>query len=531
MTGPSGKPVHCIGAVVRTDTLFRFRRTAALITLLLTAASVYLIVPDFHTGKTLMQIEGRRVIYNSAAVALGTGMFCSLMLSLTGYYLISNSFRRDILSRTGLIIAASPVKNAQYVFGKFLGNALYLAAIMLACMLSAMVMFMIRGEADIQPFTFLTIYLWISIPTILFSSAAALLFESFPRLSGRFGDVLYFFLWAGMFATPVALFENEVRMFWVHGLEIVGLIPVMEQVQRQLHTSSMSIGMTDYDATRPPILYEGLQWSWEIIGLRILTFVLPAILLAIAAKSFHRFNPARIKSSVRHSRRNLISGLNTMLKPVSRFIQPLASIGGSRASIFNAIRADVFVTLALSPVTTLAMVIFAIISLSVDGTSLREGVLPAIVIALVIALADIATRDSAGGMMNLLFTAPKIKRNYVLWKLASAMVVTLSFTLIPIVRLMSGMRPSGISLMIGTCFVASGAVGLGVLARSQKAFIAFFLMLLYISLNAADEPVFDFAGFHARASVSVQLGYAALSGVLILAGLLRHAVRCRRGEK
>src|SRR5882762_8540455 len=149
-----------IAAIVRTDLHFRFRRTTALVTLLVVAAAVYLIVPDLGSGRTLMQIEGRRVLYNSAAVALGTGMFCSLFLSLAGYYLVSNSFRRDILARTGFIIAATPVSSTGYILGKFIGSGIYLTAIMLACMTSAMVMFFIRGEGRLEPFTFLFTYGW-----------------------------------------------------------------------------------------------------------------------------------------------------------------------------------------------------------------------------------------------------------------------------------------------------------------------------------------------------------------------------------
>ena len=476
-----------------------------------------------------MQIEGGRVIYNSATVALGTGVFCSLVLSLIGYYLISNSFRRDILSRTGLVIAATPVTNARYVVGKFFGNALYLGAIIMGCMLSAMVMFLIRGETAIQPLVFLTTFVWILIPTAGFCAAIALVFESVPALSGRAGDVIYFFLWAGLLAVPIALFENGVRLFWIHGLDIVGLVPVLEQLQSRFHTTSMSIGSTSYDASRPAVLFSGIEWSWRIIGERFLTIVLPAGLLAVAAQSFHRFNPAKIKLSARHSKRNLMGWLNALLKPVTRHLQRLVPAGGRGASMVNSIRADVLATLALSPLTTLAMLIIAVLSISLDVRSVREGVVPVIVVALVMGLADCATRDSSGGMMNLLFTAPGLKRNYVFWKLASALALTFCFTLIPIIRMWSDLPSSGVSLLIGSFFLASAAVGLGILARSQKAFIALILMILYISLSAANEPALDFAGIHANATGAVQVWYGVLSVGLVLAGAARHAVRARRG--
>jgi len=516
-----------IGAIVRTDILFRFRRTAAVVTLLAVAAGVYLIVPDPGTGRTLMQIQGHRVLYNSAAVAVGTGMFCALVLILVGYYLVANSFRRDLVSRTGFIIAATQVTDLRYILGKFLGNVLYLTAVMLACMVSAMVMFLIRGEAALQPFVFISTYAWLIIPVIAFCSAAALAFESLPALSGRFGDLLYFFFWAFLTGFPVALFVNQTGGKWTNSLDITGTVSIIEQLQDQFHTTSMSIGSSTFDTSRAPILYPGLRWGWEMIAQRISTLVLPVALIGLAHMWFHRFNPARIKPATRHSRKKVIGRINVLLKPMTRFIETLASrrwTGRETSSFLNAVRADVLTTLLLSPLTTVAIVVFGILSLCLDLSSLQDGLLPAVFVALVLALADITPRDGDSGMMNLLFTAPKLKTYYVHWKFASALAITLCFTLIPAVRLFSSNPSAAVSLSIGSCFVAGGAVGLGVLAGSQKPFIAFFLMLLYVALNAPDAPVFDFAGFSARATPGVQTGYALLTALVVLAGYVRHRV-------
>ena len=60
-----------IACIVRTDIRFRFRRMAALVTVLIVAAGVYFVVPDISTGRTLIQTGNGRVLYTSAAVALG----------------------------------------------------------------------------------------------------------------------------------------------------------------------------------------------------------------------------------------------------------------------------------------------------------------------------------------------------------------------------------------------------------------------------------------------------------------------------
>ncbi|MGA9363922.1 MAG: hypothetical protein WBW16_06085 [Bacteroidota bacterium] len=289
--------LHRISAIIRTDILFRFRRTAALVTLLFVAAGVYFIVPDVRSGWALMVIEGHRVLYNSATVALGTGMFCAIFLSLIGFYVVSNSFRRDITSRVAFILAATRVTNTEYIVGKFCGNLLYLTSIMFACMLSAMVMFLIRGEGPLQPVVFLATYLWLAIPPIVFCSAAALAFESLPVLSGRFGDALFFIVWATFLGMSASFYESKAGGGFLSALDIAGNLPVLEQLREHFHTQSMSIGWISFDASRQPVLFSGLAWNPEMIGLRLMALIIPAALLG------WRF----IDSIRRGSRRSLVT--------------------------------------------------------------------------------------------------------------------------------------------------------------------------------------------------------------------------------
>ncbi len=224
-----------------------------------------------------MQIDGHRVLYNSASVALGTGMFCVILLSMAGYYLISNSFRRDITSRTAFVLAATPVTNTEYIVGKFFGNFLYLGAVMLACMASAMVMFLIRGESALEPFVFISIYAWLVLPALAFVSAAAITFESLPLLSGRFGDVIYFFVWGALLGLPTALAENNADPGFLGVLDTMGFSSMIHQLQDQFHTKSMSIGSSSFDASRAPMLFSGIVLSWKVIAVRLSALFLPVV--------------------------------------------------------------------------------------------------------------------------------------------------------------------------------------------------------------------------------------------------------------
>ena len=515
--------------IVRTDAIFRLRRTSAMITLLIIAASVYLIVPAVETGRTLMQVEGRRVLYNSTAVALGTSMFCSLFVSMCGYYFVSNSFRRDILSRTGFIVAAAPVTDLEYIVGKFFGSVLYLLAIMLTCMASAMVMFLLRGEGSLEPLTFLSIYIAFVVPALAFSAAIAVAFEALPSLSGRFGDVLYFFVWAGMLGTLAAYIDKGDGSIWARMLDYVGIGSIIGMTRDQFHTTSMSIGASDFNASKPPIFFPGIEWTWKLISIRLASLILPAVLVLATPLWFHRFNPTRIKSLTREGHRNILAKINRLLRQITQFIQRLPSSRGRKISLWNAVRADVMTTFVLSPLTVVAILVFAILSAALEVSAMREGLLPVIVVALILALADIATRDQSSRMMSLLCTAPTLKKRYIGWKFVSALIVTLCFTLIPIFRLMLFDMSSAVSLCIGSCFMASGAIGLGVLVRNQKLYIALFLMLLYIALNASTDPYFDFAGFLARATTLVKISYAFLTILTLFLAHTRYSSLLKKG--
>ncbi len=511
-----------IGAIVRTDIHIRFRRIAAIMTLLFVGCGVYLIIPDLVSGRTLMEIGGQRVIYNSAAVALGTGIFCSFFILVAGFYLVSNSVRRDLLSGTGFLIGSSPVSNTEYIIGKFCGNALYLAVVMLMCLGSSMIMFLLRGERAIEPLVFLWVYAWLTIPAIIFTAAAAIAFESLPLLSGRFGDVVYFFLWGAIVALPIPLMDRPEPSFWAGTVDYMGLVSVVHDVRTRFHTNALSIGMTPFKPENPPLLYSGFSVGYGELVQRLCTCAIPAVFLAAARLWFHRFNPVRTKHSALRSKGNFIVRINRRLKPLTAVLSAATIPYGREPSFPAAVYSDFICSLALSPVTVLAIVICAVLSLSLGVSEIQHGLLPVITGIIIVACAEIATRDRNARSSGFLFTAPGIRQHYIPWKFLSGTTLTFAFTLIPLIRLAPGHPSAALSLFTGSLFLTASAVGAGIITGSPKLFIGSFLMLLYIALNAVNEPVFDFAGFNGTATLSVQAAYVLIAAIILLIAQLRH---------
>ncbi len=510
-----------ISAIARAEIRFRFRRTAALVAWLVVAASVYIIIPNPQIGWALMRINGMRVLYNSAAVALGTGVFCSVILSLAGYYLVSNSLRRDIISRTGIIIAATPMTNLECIGGKSIGNLAYLASIPVACMASAMLMFLLRGESSLEPLVFVSTYLWLTGPVVVFCSTIALAFESLPALSGRFGDLVYFFIWTAIVSFPATELATNPNSSWTSAFDVTGVAMVIRALQEQFHTTEMTIGGATIDPSRPTILFPGITWSTTIIVGRALALFLPILFIGFATLWFHRFNPSRVKMGIQRGKRNILGKVNRMLKPLTRIVWSLAPSEG-RETLGHAVTADVITTLTAVPLIAIGVIGFGIACVALEPNSVVQPILPIIFFVLTFGLADIAVRDNSAGTINLLFTAPGLREKYVVWKFLSVLAVTLMFTLIPMVRLMAVTPRAALSLLIGSCLVSSSATSFGIMTRSPKLFIGFFLMLLYISLNSHEAAALDFAGFNLRATPAVQASYAFVSVALLLLAEIRH---------
>src|SRR5262245_58539876 len=165
--------LHRLAAIVRADFLIRLRRPSTLVVFLLLSALAYLWVPAPSTGRALIQINGQRALYNSAAIGMATAILGTLFVGLFGFYVISNALRRDVLSRCGYVIASTTMRGSEYIAGKFAGNVVFLSVFMCGFMLTSMSMVLVRGEAPLEPFTFMLPYLLLAPPSIVFVSAVA----------------------------------------------------------------------------------------------------------------------------------------------------------------------------------------------------------------------------------------------------------------------------------------------------------------------------------------------------------------------
>ncbi|MCU1246712.1 MAG: hypothetical protein JWN02_2622 [Acidobacteria bacterium] len=520
--------MHRVAAIVRADFLVRFRRLSTVVLFLLLSATAYLWVPPVSSGRTLMEINGQRALYNSAAIGIGTAMLGTIFIGLGGFYVISNAVKRDALSRCGFVMASTTMRSSEYLWGKLLGNILFLTTFMTGFMLTAMAMLLVRGEAPLEPWIFVKQYLLLVPPTIVFVAVLGIVFESIPWLSGRVGDVLYFFLWA----TTLGLVANAMEHgapHWVACFDFTGLGFLMAAMKGTVHTTQISIGASDFDARKGIYVLHGLILDRSWILPRLASLVSPLLLMPVAQLFFHRFDPARLRSAHAKGRRTWLMRLNGLAKPLSRGLTSFATRLGSGNSIVGAALADAAVTMSTMPLLLLFAIGIAIASLVSGSSSLRTGVIPAAFVLVAVAIAEVSCRERRHGAMSLVLAAPGIKQRFVLWKLLSTAITAALFLAAPTIRL-ALIAPRALpGFLIGSAFVCAAAAALGIISSNPKTFIVLFLSFWYVAVNDhGHTPNLDFASLAGVATPSVMALYGTLALLLTIAAEAMYRNRLRR---
>jgi hypothetical protein len=499
--------------LLRAECIVRLRRASTGALLLLLCASAYLLMPDVTQGKAVFIIGNQRVLLTSAATSLATALTGTLLLSLFGFYMISNTIARDARTGVGRLIASTPVGSGSYLLGKFLGNVLYLGIITAAFMAGCMGMHVIRGEGPLEPFTFAATFAFFYLPLIPTVAGFALLFESVPFLSGRAGDVLYFFVWSFLISLPAISIGENGQVGWPMYIDAIGVGMAIAEIARVAHTHTISIGYSSFNASLPPLSFPGVAWSPEILGSRVVASLLALPLLLLAYVGFRRFDPAAGRKTSRKKGATHFPWANDILR--GRWLVPANSWLTGPPSLIRAVGLDVQLSLALSPFIGLVLLAAALVGLLVPAADFRGTWLPAIFFLLVPLLAGISTRDGSSNTGSLIFSAPFLRHRFVAWKFLSGFLLSLLIVFVPLLRIIVTEPMLIPGLLVGILFLSSAATLLGICTGTPKTFVVAFLFFLYIVVNTKSEPALDFAGWNSVATPTVFAAYGVVSLGLI----------------
>lgn len=509
--------IRRVASVVTTDLRVRVRRTSTLVLLFVLCALPYRFVPPSFSGRTPMIVDGHRALLSSSVIALSTACLGSIFLAMLGFYLVSSTIRRDIISRVGSIVAATPITNGEYLAGKLLGNVGFLALIAGFYMLSVMGLHLLRGEGPMEPGVYFATYVAVMGPTVVVVASLALLFECARPLSGRFGDAVYFLVWTAM-VSLTALWEPSAATGWFDFADVLGMIFMLRQVSEHGLHEGISVGNMAFDGTLTPWIFPGIRWNATALATRLGSASVAVPVFVAAGLLFSRFDPVKIRAPDGRTGRGVSAAIHAVMRPLTGgLVRLLRWVPGN---LIGLTLGEVLLTAMLSPLLLVLMVVLAGWGMAAPMGTLGRVVVPASFVVLALAIAGIGVRDADAGTRALLWTAPGVKRSYYAGKLAAAALIATMFVAVPLVRIAAVNPASATSLMIGALWSASLAVALGRVSGSAKLFSGGFLFFLYLVLSANTAPAFDFAGWNGVATNRVRVGYAVATILLAVVSTL-----------
>ncbi len=188
----------------RSDFLDRIRNKSIFIIAFLMMYISYLFFPQNNSSfyYTLDYNFGGffyRGIYNSVWIGwVATIAFISVV-TLIGFYFVRNSIKRERELLIGEITASIGTKSWVFIFGKALGNLLFLLLQMVIVIFITIIMQFVRGESySLEIIKLLTPFFILAAPACFIVSVIAIIFEIIPILRNSFGNVAYFFAWSGI---------------------------------------------------------------------------------------------------------------------------------------------------------------------------------------------------------------------------------------------------------------------------------------------------------------------------------------------
>jgi len=507
--------------MVRADFLERVRRYSFLVTL---AASLYLAYGVAAEKVWIVVGNGYRGVYNSAWIGALMSICCSTFLSLAGFYIVKNAVQRDTDTRVGQILAATPMRKDFYTVAKMLSNFAVLGCMVLILMLAAVVMQFTLGEAhSFSLWKLWSPFILLALPSMLLTAAVAVLFETIPGLRGGIGNVVYFFLWTAGIGLGATGLDDPTGLQLLYRSSRNALRVIDPSDSQEFHFS-LTIGGEHAVRTFP---WNGIDWSIQVLSMRLLWIAVALALALVASLFFHRFDPARP-----WGRRRAAAAAESRLPTAEEKSAVSSAISANVAHLTRLNRTAThsrFLPLVMSELRLMlkgqrwwwyaaagGMLVGQIVSPAVQ---VRSGFLIAAWIWPLLLWSQMGCREARNGTGSLLFSSERsLSRQFpALWT-AGVLVAWLTGAGGGIRLMLSADWHSLAAWVAGAFFIPSLALALGVWSGGPRAFEAIYTIWWYIG-PAHQIPGLDFMG--TTPASSTPGFYAGAAAVLLVVALFR----------
>ena len=274
-----------LAALAGADFRERTRRPGYLVTLAVAVVLGYLALPPASSLYVVMNAGGYRGVYDSAWAGMVTALAGALWLMGGGFYVVRSAIARDQQTRVGQVLAATPLRNAGYLAGKFASNLMVLASMAGVLAVTALVMQLARGESRAVSLGALLLpYTLFTLPVLVLTAAAAVLVETVPVLRGGLGNIAWFFVWIAF-----AIAGGSVPL----GFGAVRTSMRQAMAAQHLHPAEFSVGFTQIAHPLRVFTWNGLAPPGGLVAGRLVLIAVCCLLAVVPAAWFGRFDPAR----------------------------------------------------------------------------------------------------------------------------------------------------------------------------------------------------------------------------------------------
>jgi hypothetical protein len=528
--------LRIIYAIARADFLERVRRNSYLVTLLFTVYLGY----AAGTGRISLRLGDYRGLYTSAWIGIMVSLVTTIFVSLVGFYIVKNAVDRDRQTGVGQILSATPLTKSSYFLGKFLSNFAVLSSVVLLLAVGAVAMQFLAAEdrsfhlgALLLPFFLLTL------PAMAVTAALALLFETFGLLRGGFGNVAWFFLWSFAIGLPGILKLPQ--------LDPSGLWIAYESMAPTARASIPGyvegFSLTIADKTAKIAIgfhWTGLNWTAEVILLRLAWVAVAFAVVLFAAIFFDRFDPARSRAQAgsKRSAKAVAPASDPAQVPATASPQPRAATpiqltplagGAQHSGALRILNAEMKLALKGYRWWWYAIAGGLLIAQFASPLDVARGpLLAAAWIWPILLWSTLGTRESRFGTQQLLFSCARtLPRQFPAAWMAGVLIALLTGLGAGVRLALAGRTVGLIAWAAGVLFIPSLALALGVWSGTSKFFEGFYVTLWYVG------PLNQVAGLDFTGSANTPqagryaLQYFSLAAILLTAAFFRRARQLR----
>lgn len=512
-----------LAALAVADFRDRARRPVFVVAVLAAVGLGYLAAPPAGAEYTIVKIGSFRGTYDSSYLGTILALATAVWVSFIGFYVVKNAIARDTATRVGEILAATPMRRAEYTVGKFLSNLLVLVSITVGVAMAALVTLLVRGESDRTDLVGLWLpFPLLAIPALAAVASAAVLFETVPLLRGGLGNVL----WPGFFWLLIGV---AVRMGFA--VSVPQSMAADLRAQHPQANTEFSVGMTLEKGGLDRFDWSGLEVTVAMVISALGVLLLAVLLASLPALWFSRFDATRDHRPADGADRVSADGVSA-----GRVGSPATATFAGAARPRTAIRhglafpAQVAGELRLlvkdgSRWWWLGVLAITAAALAVP-VEIAAMLLPAAWLWPVLRWSRLGTRRYEHDVYLLTTAGPAPLRQLLAEWVAGTMLAGLT-GVGPMARmLLAGDGSALAAWLAGAVFIPALAVLLGSLSRSSRPFQVVYLIAWYTMVSGA--PAADFMGVNPGAGPGPLLvlgaGAAMLGAALVNQGT-RHTRR------